>query len=503
MNKTVKGILAGVGILAVLGGGLAVLKLTEPKENEESSALAEETTSLWTYTSDDVSKVTIKRKNGETLVANRVMEKEPSTDMEGNAIEIDVANYVVEGYEDLPMEKVALRLLATRASDVFASQLVKSDATDEELKNFGLDKPMEIRLDIDNRDPLIFNVGDIAPDKQYSYISLASDPKSVYTVSSTFVEPYREENLFFLSTTLTEGKDSENGPEVTDVVVERKDLDYKFHFVYDSYYGSDKNGGSSATHLMVEPVRSLLNAERSQMATHGLYSLLATDIVQPHPTEEDIAKYGLDDPYLKVTSQTDDGKTLVLTFGDTYTFTDPHDDTVQKTLYYGMLSGIDCIYGFSTDELIYTTMKPEDLTSKLVFETYVWDITKLDYTVGTNKLSFDVKAEDQDDAVVKVNGDDTDPERYRKLYTSLLQSPAEEIVLDEVDVSEMTPMVSVHLEQKEASRGYDVDFYDAGGLKAYIAVNGKVNFMCRKKYVETLAGNIGKYFTNEDFVMTW
>lgn len=502
MNNTVKGIIAGGAALVVLGGGIAVLKLTE-KEPEESSVVQEEVKTLWTYDSDDVSKVTLIRADGEKVVANRVISKQKDVDLDGNDIETDVVDYVMEGYEDLPMEKLSLRLLASRACDVFASQIVKENATDEDLKNFGLDQPMKVRLDIDDQDPLEFNIGDISPDVQYSYVSLASDPKTVYSISSTFVEPYREETLCLLSTTLTEGIDSENGPQVTDVLIERKDLDYNFHFVYDSFYEDDHNGGSAPTLIMVEPVRSLLNEEKSRMATHGLYSLLATDIVKPHPTEEDFAKYGLDDPCLRVTSKSDDGKTWVLTFGDTYTYTDPHDEEIKKTLYYGYFEGINCIYGFSTDELIYTTMKPEDLNSKLVFETYVWDITRLTYQAGSDKLDFTVKAESQDDAVVKVNGRETDPERYRKLYTSLLQSSAEEIVTDEVDTSTMTPLISVHLEQKEIGRGYDVDFYDAGGLKAYIAVNGNVYFKCRKSYVDTLTGNIGKYFSDEDFVMTW
>ena len=277
MNNTVKGIIAGGAALVVLGGGIAVLKLTE-KEPEESSVVQEEVKALWTYDSDDVSKVTLIRADGEKVVANRVISKQKDVDLDGNDIETDVVDYVMEGYEDLPMEKLSLRLLASRACDVFASQIVKENATDEDLKNFGLDQPMKVRLDIDDQDPLEFNIGDISPDVQYSYVSLASDPKTVYSISSTFVEPYREETLCLLSTTLTEGIDSENGPQVTDVLIERKDLDYNFHFVYDSFYADDHNGGSAPTLIMVEPVRSLLNEEKSRMATHGLYSLLAIGI---------------------------------------------------------------------------------------------------------------------------------------------------------------------------------------------------------------------------------
>ena len=65
------------------------------------------------------------------------------------------------------------------------------------------------------------------------------------------------------------------------------------------------------------------------------------------------------------------------------------------------------------------------------------------------------------------------------------------------------PMASIHLERQDGKRTTDVAFYDAGGLKAYIAVNGEVRFRCRKAYVETLIQNLQIYNTDEDFTMNW
>ncbi|MBP0967388.1 MAG: hypothetical protein J5722_07125, partial [Oscillospiraceae bacterium] len=84
-----------------------------------------------------------------------------------------------------------------------------------------------------------------------------------------------------------------------------------------------------------------------------------------------------------------------------------------------------------------------------------------------------------------------------------LQTKAEEIVYDEVDLPEK-PMAEIKLERQDGQRGYDIAFYDAGDMKAYISVNGDVRFRCRKSYVETLISNI-KIFddTDKEFTMTW
>ncbi len=500
MNKRAKGIVLGSSVLVLLGGALVALKLTEPPEPEESSEQSSSTeVPLWAYSSDEVSKVTVEQPDGDTYAVNRKMEKVDDVDAEGNAYTKDVANYYLEGYEDIPMDTTGIRLLSTRATAATAVDTVQTDTPESDLARFGLDDPIKVTLNVDGQDDIVFLIGDICPESLYSYISLGNDTKTIYTISSSIIAPYRDSMMTYLGTQLTEEQAAEDTSNVQSVKVERADLDYDFQFEYEQLYDSDVTGGSSAQHIMTEPVRCLLNAEKSAKATHGLYGLAATEVVLPHPTKEDLAKFGLDEPFVTVTSRSNTGKKQVFTMGNTY---QTEGDTPQ-TLRYGYLKGIDCVYGFSAENAIYADMKPEDLTSKLVIETYVWDIGKLTYKTPETTLDFDIVATNEDDAVVKVNGEETDKERYRLLYTSLLQTSAEDLVLEDVEPTE-EPMVSIYLARQDGKKKYTVDFYDAGGMKAYIAVDGKVYFKCRKSYVETLASNISIYFdTDKEFVKTW
>jgi succinyl-CoA synthetase alpha subunit len=131
----------------------------------------------------------------------------------------------------------------------------------------------------------------------------------------------------------------------------------------------------------------------------------------------------------------------------------------------------------------------------------------LTYEAGDTKLAFTGEGTSQEDFVGKLNGEPLDEdgiERYRKLYTYLLQTSAEEIVYDKDTELKGEPMAKVFIERQDKKRSYDVKFYDAGGLKAYIVIDGDIRFRCRKSYVETLISNIGIYDeTDKEFTMTW
>ena len=102
MNKTLKGIIGGTVLLAAIGGGIVALKLTDPEKAEESSSVSEKSeTPLWHVHSDDINKISVENPNGESYVAVRKMDKVKTTDADGNETEEEVANYVLEGYEEI------------------------------------------------------------------------------------------------------------------------------------------------------------------------------------------------------------------------------------------------------------------------------------------------------------------------------------------------------------------------------------------------------------------
>ncbi|MBQ5339165.1 MAG: DUF4340 domain-containing protein, partial [Oscillospiraceae bacterium] len=424
-----------------------------------------------------------------------------TTDAEGNEKTEDIANYYLKGYEKLPMNTTQIRLLATRAGSVTSEDTVAEDVPDADLAKYGLDQPVEVTLSLDNSDPIKFRIGNETPVGGNRYVAMDGS-NTVYTLGSFNVEPYLDGIKDYLGTSLTEEQADDDDTKIESVRIERKDLDYDFYFIYDPYYEENANGGAMALHVMEEPVKALLSGDRSAEATHGLYGLNASEVLTPFPKDADKKAAGLDDPFVKVTMKTDDHKTTEFILGDTYQTED------GETRYYGMLKGIDCIYGFAPDQIAYEDLKAEDIISRNVIDMYVWDIGKLTVEGGGEKLSFTVQGESKEDAVVTFDGkkqDEEGIERYRKFYSYLLNTKAEDLVMPDEDVKlSGDPLATVKIDRQDGKRSYDIQFYDAGNMKAYIVVDGEARFRCRKSYVDTLISNMKIYNdADKEFTMSW
>ncbi len=501
MNKTLKGIIGGTVLLAALGGVLVFLKQTDPDSGAESSSTLDNAveTPLWHAHADDINRIKVEKPDGTSYGANRKKEKVVTTDADGNSVEEEVANYYLEGLEDLPMNVTLIRTLATRAPDLASIDTVLEHATADDMKRFGLDQPVKVTFSVDKNDDIVFLIGGKIPIDSQRYLCMEGSD-TVYTVNGTAMDPFLEDEEYYLGTELKAEQAEDDKTIIKTVRIERKDLDYDLFFEYDPYYSENSNGGSMALHVMKEPVYSLLNGDKSSEATHGMYGLTASEVKLPHPTEADLKKYGFDDPYVTVTTKTDAGDKWLFYLGDSYETED------GDKCHYGMLDGINCIYGFRDDAIIYDNVIAEDVISRNVLDTFVWDIGSLTYKADGTKLEFSGVGSDKSDYVLTYKGakqDDDMRERYRVLYTYLLQTKAEEIVYEDVELPDQ-PMAEVSLKRQDGQHGYELKYYDAGDMKAYIMVNGEVRFRCRKSYVETLISNI-KIFddTDKEFTMTW
>ena len=500
MNKQLKGILAGCGVLALLGGGLAWLLLNDPGTgNEESSSGSseEEHAELWQYTSDHVSKVRVEQPGKEPYTAIRRWDETQSTDYEGNPTVEKIANYYLEGYDSLPMNTISIRLLTTRSTSVNAVTTIAENVSESDLAQYGLDKPVKVTLTVDDADDVSFLIGSKTPVSSYTYLSMAGS-STVYTVSTSDIEPYLTDVLGYLGTEVNPEQAEDDERTVQSTRITRKGLDYDLYFVYDPFYAENANSGSAAMHVMEEPIHALLNVDKSNDATHGLFGLNASEVLTPFPQEADLTKAGLDDPFIRVTTVMSDGKTMELRIGNTYT------DADGNTKYYGYFEGVDCIYGFSPDSFVYETVTADDVASRIIIDMYVWDVSKVRCEADGETLDFSVLATDQSDAVVQLNGESYENvERYRQLYSFLLKTAAEDLILTQPD-DVGAEMASVYVEAKDGKRSYDIKFYEASGLKAYVSVDGQIRFRCRKSYVTTLIDNI-KIFGDEEkaFTMSW
>lgn len=513
MNKTAKGIIALAGVLAVLGGGYTALRLTEPKEPEDSSSSSSEEDGSQhvvlirddKVTGEDpetgetltgvVTHVQVKNETDEfSVIPNPAAENDP-----------DAKKFTLEGYEDIPLRGAVIGTLANNANGLTSDAVIEENCTD--LEKFGLADPkITVEVTYETGTVATLFVGNDAPSGDETYV-MVKGINTVYTVRQSAMANYSSKLFDLVDTTIIAAPDQDAYPKVESLLIEREDLEGgDMYLEYDPKSDDEGyTGGSSATHIMKRPTEAYLSVERSTAITTGMFGLSAEDIYSVHCQESDIAEAGLKDPFCTVTMKCDDGNTYKLLMSEPF----KSDDGGSNC--YAMLEGGKVIYIVSTEKAQWATVTPVDIASKIFIGAYVWNITDLTVEGGGEKAEFKLSRKDPDaeletfsaeDFNTLCNGETYDSERFRQFYSFLLKSSAEEFALDE-KIPDSEPIAAITYTDSYSGKTTKVEFYDHSAMKALIAVDGQSKFTISKSYVDTLISNIKLIGTEEDFVLTW
>lgn len=484
MSSNIKFLIAGVAAAALLGGGIFWMNSTAP-ENEpadETEPAAEETVTEYIYggVADDLVSVEVTNSVG-GYTFRRVSKASGETP----------ASYTIDGTENFTLDDSLVSNYAENASNLEQIILVDENAAD--LSVFGLDNPAAqavLTFDGDDAKKITLLLGNDTPSGDI-YVKLKDSP-AVYTASSSFIKTYEVEKEYFVSKTVLERPDEY--PVIEKVEIERPDLEKPIVL---EYSGENESGGTAATHVMTSPVKAYLDVSKSTDYTHGLYGLTADTVLSLSPSEEELKVAGIETPLCTVTMTVEGGKKYVLKTGIPYSGSDSEDSG-----YIGYFEGISALWKFSSYSVPWVTMKPEDITSSLVFGSYIYDLSSLEIKAAGKTDSFEFTGSDEESYKVKLNGKDFDTERYRSFYQAVIKAPAEEICTSDEGAGELK--ASFVLKYNNGNPDETIEFYETDGNMMLIKKDGVPCFRCHASFVnKSLLPNIAAVDGNDDFVTVW
>ena len=485
MSSGVKGLIAGVAVLALLGGGIAAMKLTEPKnDNSEESSVNSETEekAIYSGNADDIKSIEVTNGNGGFTI-KRTAAASGDTG----------STFAVEGLENIKTDDSILSNFAPNAASLEAVTVIEENCS--ELAKFGLAEPAAtavITFDGESAQTVTLLVGNDTPGG-YVYVKL-KDSDTVYSVTSSFVKSYLYEKEYFVSRTVLAEPAEDESVIVKTLKVERPDLEKPIIF---EYTGENESGGTTATHVMTSPVNAYLDVSKSVNYTHGIFGLNAASVLNVSPSEEELSFSGIDSPSCTVTMTLEDGKEYVLKTGIEYSSS---EDTLPG--YIGYFEGTDVLWKFNAEDVPWVMMKPEDAMSMLVFGSYIYDLKGLEINAGSTSHKFDFEGSDADSYKVKLDGKEFDTERYKSFYQALIKAPAEEICTSDEGIGSL--LVSCKLTYNNGKPAETIEFYEAENRKVIIKKNGETCFKCRSSFVEkALLPNISNISGDTDFVTNW
>ena len=493
LSKNSKGLIIGaVVLIALVIGAVAVsaMNRSNPPDSDNNSSL------LDSLTDDEDKSIPLNEGLTNNVIKIQVKNADEFTVIQKEKAKADNEKpvYAVEGYDDIKFDNDLLYTLANNGSGLNAVELVEESPSN--LEKYGLADPLS-EVSLTYADGSLFNLKIGSPSPISSGKSYCECNGNVYLVMSSYLVNYQKTADQFISKTVVEKPNDSETPIIDSLRIQRKDIDWDIYIEYD-YEGAndDTVGGTAATHVMIEPIFSYLNVEKSSDVTNGIFGLSAEEIAFIHPEEQDFDKTGLSEPFCTVNIHCGNGNEYLLKIGDSY------QTESGKNCYYTVLEGINLIYGISAENDVWATVLPNDIISANIFTTNVWTLAELDVSAGGASLKFEGEGTEQKNYVVTKNGSPCDTERFRLLYRFLLSIYGEEFYIGELPAGE--PDGEVHVLSQNGKVDYTISFYRVSDLKTIVARNGVASYSIRTSALDTLIYNLSIFDNmDEDFKTSW
>ena len=362
--------------------------------------------------------------------------------------------------------KAALGLKYTR--------IISETLEDEAL--YGFDKPTyTIQVAPNEGDAFTVTVGKQSPDQSGYYVTVSNGTK-VYLVRSSYIEELLCEDKMDLTKAMSVAAFSEtegsaeyyvSGALATfdHLYFTNSNLNEIYKFVTVDKEQNDI-GYSYNTYRIVEPTERAANdtgiVPIIELFSNGVSS---TGLYTVSKTDEDIKKFGLDNPDMTVSIKAGKQERELKA-------------KLQKDGYYALVSSdMDVILKVSSDNLTPATLTEKDIYSATIFIETLADLKDITILADGAKMTFGIVTEyDEENDTnnitgITVNGGEvTAPEEFQSYYRFLLGISV--INYDTTDIAGKTPAATITMTRKDGTVSYVIKYYEAQNGRYQAVVNG-------------------------------
>lgn len=472
-EKTKKLLIIGLAAILVLIGAIVVLEVTDDSGNSPAQTTAAEvltTKLLYEKTPDSVKSVEVKNETDEFKIFRS-----------GNG------EYTVEGYENgYEVYDYAVKSVFDSAISITAQKTIAENVTD--MSKYGLKNPsVKVKLNLADGKSMTICFGDVVPMTSTVYFCIDGE-NTVYSVLSSRKDTFSIIKPQLLNPTLVptpEKLDTGKYPTVRELIVERPDLPYNMHIVYNEEMNE---------HQLVEPIDMALSLTAKTVVQNGLYGLTGVAAIKTDPTEKDLVTAGLDNPTGRITMKSDAGDYTVL-------FGLPVDGAEPGFL--AMLEGGNVIYQVYASAVPWMTVDVTNITTGYIFETTLDKVDTLTVTMGGKTEKFTKSGLYSDGtAEIKRNGTSMDTAMFRDFFEFTFNAYIDDLALDAVIEEGDKPELTISMKNVDGTVE-TAEFYNIENSKTIIVFNGRPSYVCRTAYVETMKENMARLDSGEGIIKTW
>ena len=458
-----------IGIL-ILGG--ACFFLLKPDDPEKSDAESGNYQILDEITEDDVESVVVSNASG------------------GYEADWNDDSVIIKDCDNIAIDSSAVKKIQNAIKGITAEKKV----TDGQgrLNEFGLeDDPVEVTVTGKGEKESLM-IGDEVPGQDSSqwYVLWKEE---VYIVSNSNVEAFQYGVKDLVSKQITPDRDeSDDSFRVTLADIQGKGMDE----IQIRHQGSEELAGYQVdSYQLTAPINYPASAAVSEDILPMFFGLKAQEVAMLHPTAEDRAQVGLDQPYRQVeieyqTKNSEKNKISILV----------SNIDGAGNLY--VENGSDVIYKCRPQDISWLNLTVDTVISHTILIPDVTSLKMLTITQGDGS-SYQIQFQNMgtDNGKVLYDGKELDVDSFRNFYYGLISVEADEVILENLpDTSGMNKIAEIKFAYMDESKKSDtVTYYSESAKKAYAVLDGNERgFRLSETQIDTVLGNLQKLINGEE-----
>ncbi len=491
MKKTTKTMIIALSSVAVLTGGLLLVKFAVPEHvgddtssNQVETITGEEHIHLISYVPADIKQIDVENETGKYTLLSETP-KTQTTASDGTASYLtDATVYTLVGYEDMQLLTGSPDGLAADCAAVTAVKKVNDGSAKSD---FGFDSPRAVvAVTYQSGEKRTITLGNDADADKGAYIML-DDDENVYLAESSSVDGYLTGAMDMLTTDIGSAARDDNDNIFTKMVFGGS------LFGKDVVLEHNDNKAFSQSYVITSPDKTIANEETVTYMVNNVRSLSAKKVLAVSPDEEKIAQYGLDKPYVTVEAQFPD-------ISVSYKATKPDDEG----LFYLMSDSI--IYQMDKNAVPWVNYSYDQMIPNTVLSPKYVNIEKVVITAGDKTYEFVVKndtsvkfnPDDNTDTEVTTtsvtcNGKEIDENNYNVFFQNLISAQRTGINEIPQGKKEILSVKYVSTEGKESEAVY----YEGENRKCPVVINGTLGSTAYESYVSKIIEDLPKIADNQ------
>ena len=462
MKKQTTALLISLAVVVLLAGLLIFLMVRFQSEGDQTGqnsaqSSEDETIHLLSLLSEDINTITIENPIDTFTLVN-----------EGD-------QFVVEGFEEVAVSSLNINNLTASIADLTADREILSLSEESEaetigdsaqkLSQYGLDQPQYIlKIVTTEGTEEILTFGDDALDNNSIYVQYGDQ---VYLIDNAIADILAKEPEYEQATITLSG------------TVRPSPITLEIKTVQEEESESEDEGvvsSSEKEYTLTTPLEQTITEASASQMTDGLFSLYANSVEAVSPTEDELASFGLDQPYSIVT----------VWFDGTESFTLKASAPDRNNYVYLMKEGSPLVYLVSASRLSWLKVQTEQLTQSVYTPVEVTELSG--FSVTSEDASYDFVVEhSENETKVSCNGQQVDTELFEDLYQTVTAIPPDKMSFK---TSSLQTVLTMTIDYRDEQCTDDViEMIPTGDGSVLISINGESRYTASQDLVYQILGN--------------